>query len=253
MPSPESPLPALLAVQHTIDSISHSKTNLIDINDRLTVVRTEQAQESQNHDLAQSLNNVLQQRTNKMHEDVENLVIKKPTEISAGIVKESKTRRIEYDRSMHDLVKAFNLFVSEHLARMLAAEDLGGPVVGEALDVNDSTLEAGFTQHGKAKKTPQESDKALAQRTKRNLQIWGNDHSFDDESALKGEADAAASSFRKLAEKLLNAAVSKDGSDGYIQIPKENAAVRFLVRSKVAQFHPEDARKLRLLDVGEHG
>ena len=49
-----------------------------------------------------------------------------------------------------------------------------------------------------------------------------------------------------LTESLLNAAASGGESTPYIAIDKETAAVRFLVRAKVAQFHPKDATKLAL-------
>jgi centromere protein Sim4 len=36
----------------------------------------------------------------------------------------------------------------------------------------------------------------------------------------------------------------------YVQLKKDGAAARFLVRAKVAAFHPGDARRLKLLDFG---
>lgn len=38
----------------------------------------------------------------------------------------------------------------------------------------------------------------------------------------------------------------------YIELKKDSAAVRFLVRAKVAVFHPKDARKLKLVDFGSN-
>jgi hypothetical protein len=50
----------------------------------------------------------------------------------------------------------------------------------------------------------------------------------------------------------LNNLVEADGKGPgvYVDLPRESAAARFLVRSKCAQFHPKDARKLRLIDFG---
>ena len=41
-----------------------------------------------------------------------------------------------------------------------------------------------------------------------------------------------------------------EAGTSYIDLPRDSAASRFLVRSKVAQFHPRDARRLRLVDFG---
>lgn len=38
----------------------------------------------------------------------------------------------------------------------------------------------------------------------------------------------------------------------YIELKRDSAAARFLVRAKVAVFHPKDARKLRLVDFGSN-
>lgn len=39
-------------------------------------------------------------------------------------------------------------------------------------------------------------------------------------------------------------------NDPYIPMKQDTAIVRFLVRAKVAAFHPKDARRLRLVDFG---
>jgi hypothetical protein len=57
---------------------------------------------------------------------------------------------------------------------------------------------------------------------------------------------------RELTEQLMNKLVEAGGdtSAAYVELPRETAAARFLVRSKVAMFHPKDARRLRLVDFG---
>ncbi len=66
------------------------------------------------------------------------------------------------------------------------------------------------------------------------------------------EKRAAAADIRELTEELLNSLVDAGGNGPgtYVELKRETAAARFLVRSKVAQFHPKDARKLRLVDFG---
>ena len=71
------------------------------------------------------------------------------------------------------------------------------------------------------------------------------------EEGTRSEKAAAEADFRSLTEDLLNAAAGDQDSDPYIRVRRESAAVRFLVRAKVAQFHPDDARKLLLIDFGK--
>jgi hypothetical protein len=153
---------------------------------------------------------------------------------------------------------------------MLAAEELGGPIVGEMMDVTPAVLAAGFSAQGKPKRTREGKGKGKEKekgdvdgdrRQRRIDEIWGiNPRANADEDGErergrdeKGEWDertAAAAEMRDLAEQLLNALLEKDetGTDGFIEIERDTAAVRFLVRSKVAQFHFKDARRLRLVD-----
>ena len=148
-------------------------------------------------------------------------------------------------------MKAFNKFADEKLAAMLAAEDLGGPVVGDLVDVDDEMLKAGFNQQGKVRKADADSTRMDAKRKMRNSEIWGDNHVDEDEELdTRSEQKAALASFRSLTEDLLNAAAGDEDSDSYINISRESAAVRFLVRAKVAHFHPDDARRLRLVEFG---
>lgn len=151
---------------------------------------------------------------------------------------------------MGKLIQALKKFVDEQLAAMLAAEDLGGPVVGDLIDVNQDILKAGFTRQGKPKKAKGESNKVEAERRQRNSQIWGSGD-WDSEHELIEEKEAAGADFRVLMEDLLNAAAGDEDTGPYVDIRRESAAVRFLIRAKVARFHPEDARRLRLVNFGE--
>ncbi|KAH8144625.1 uncharacterized protein LAJ45_11393 [Morchella importuna] len=56
-----------------------------------------------------------------------------------------------------------------------------------------------------------------------------------------------ARDFMEVLESLMNASLE---NDPYIPMKQDTAIVRFLVRAKVAAFHPKDARRLRLVDFG---
>ena len=157
-------------------------------------------------------------------------------------------RRRTYDGEVKRLIKAFNWFIEQHLAVMLAAEEAGGPVVGELVDDDLGTQET------KSRNDEVERSKAAHRpthhRSRSTLPTGGA-------AAKTGEAgntiSLAGSQFRALTEELMNACVSAgdDGSSPYVVLARESAAARFLVRAKIAQFSARDARKLRLIDVGK--
>jgi len=160
---------------------------------------------------------------------------------------EMKKKKQHYDSETGKLVKAFNNFIDDYLAPMLAAEELGGPIVGDVLDIDEDMLEAGFSTQGKVKrsKRPMNEDK----RQRRIDEIWGTRPAGD---GPRNETQEAGVEMRELTEQLLNSVVEAEGGGPgvYVDLERESAAARFLVRSKVAQFHPRDARKLRLIDFG---
>lgn len=171
--------------------------------------------------------------------------------LAKGLMAEEQAKKRHYVRGLRNLVKTFNIFIDEHLSAMLAAEELGGPVVGDLLHIDEGVLKAGFNSQGKPKKQVTTIDTATSRQERKNRidEIWG---ASSDVHEQRTEKDAAGAAFRNLSEELLNAAAgdADDSSslDGYVEIKQESAAARFLVRAKVAQFHPNDARKLRLVD-----
>ncbi len=56
-----------------------------------------------------------------------------------------------------------------------------------------------------------------------------------------------------MTEELMNASVAAEGNStlAYVTLQRESAAARFLVRAKIAQFAPRDARRIRLIDFGK--
>ena len=140
---------------------------------------------------------------------------------------------------------------------MLAAEELGGPIAGDVPDISEEMLEAGFSTRGKVRRasTSKNEDK----RQRRIDEIWGPRPSGSEvggeeaEEKPWDEKTAAAAEMRELSEQLLNALVESEEGTGdgpYVVLKRESAAARFLVRSKVAVFHPRDAGRLRLVDFG---
>jgi hypothetical protein len=109
-------------------------------------------------------------------------------------------------------------------------------------------LAVGFTKKGRAKSSKKPvSDKT---RQRRIDQIWGAKGVQVDEEEVPTEAEAADAEMRKLIGDLFATLVGPGGGKAYFALQRDSATARFLVRAKVAQFHPKDARRLRLIDFG---
>jgi len=191
----------------------------------------------------------LEARISSLRDQIEERMQKSPGQMAKDMIREIKKKQTYYDAETGKLVKAFNGFIDDHLAPMLAVEELGGPIVGDVLDVDEDMLEGEFSTQGKGKKVKPSEDK----RQRRIDEIWGPRPEDDGPNKEPwDEKRAAAAEMRELTEQLLNSLVDAEGNGPgtYVELQRESAAARFLVRSKVAQFHPKDARKLRLIDFG---
>jgi hypothetical protein len=253
LPSPDSPLPELLAIQSTDkcikgtrDSIQRTQADLEDTRQRLV-------KESAFLDDSRTIQADIRTRILVLQTEIDDRTQKPPSQVAKDLRRELEAKQNYYNEETGRLVQAFNTFIDNHLASMLAAEELGGPIVGDNLVVDETMLEAGFNAQGKAKKPKNlPSDEKRQQRID---QIWGskpNSADTDDVEQPWDEKQAAGAEMRELTEQLLNSLVEAGGTGpgAYVELARESAAARFLVRSKVAQFHPRDARKLRLVDFG---
>lgn len=252
-PLPDSPLPSLLALRTTHSTTSEAKSALIITKHDLSHV--EQLLQKEAADLADGrlIEKALQARISALEDTIEKHVQKPTAQVAKDMMRGLKTKKARYDMDTVTLVKSFNEFIDDHLAVMLAAEELGGPVVGGLLNVDETNLEAGFNAQGKARKLPKDPLSEVG-RQQRIDEIWKQQPERERRAQEPwNETTAAATEMRELTELLLNNLVEADGgmSGGYVELDRESAAARFLVRSRVAQFHPKDARRLRLIDFGK--
>lgn len=189
----------------------------------------------------------LESRISSLEIEIEAQTQKTPAQIGEEILQEMYAKKERYASDTAELITAYNDFIQDHLAAMLAAEDLGGPIVGGILDADEEMLEAGFSTQGKAKKPKQNADQSKRQR--KIDELWGPPG--DDEPREEwNEKTAAAQEMRDLTSRLMNSLMGLEGHElgSYVELPRESAAARFFVRAKICQFHPRDARKLRLND-----
>ena len=217
---------------------------------KLTQARSQQLQEKADLRDAHLIKDAVKKRIAKLQIEYDEKSQKSPEEAATEMLKEQQKQKASYERDTKKLIKAFNKFIDEPLAGMLAAEELGGPVVGDLLDIDDEMLQAEFTDQGKAKKLKISESNRGAKRQRRIDEIWGSGDDNEGFGSERSERKAAAAEMRSLAEELLNTAAESNTQSSYVQLRRDSAAARFLVRAKVAQFHPKDARKLRLIDFG---
>ncbi|PFH59759.1 hypothetical protein XA68_11914 [Ophiocordyceps unilateralis] len=255
LPFPGSVLPALVALRKTHRIITESDAELAAQKPRLDRVRTrlESAQAALKDQ--QLLGDALAARIQSLRSQLDTQSQQQPEDGAARRMEALRAAKDKYDADTAKLMRSLLAFIENHLAAMLAAEELGGPVVGSATEMDLDHLDAGFNAQGKPNKV---KDKARNQdiRQRRIDDIWGGGGDDDSQAHLDGavddEAAAAAKEMQRLTEELLNTLVEAkgDSSASYVRLSRESAAARFLVRSQVAQFHHKDATRIRLVDFG---
>lgn len=201
------------------------------------------AEERQLSDL-NSLSDALQTRLNKLTSFKHEHSSIPPSEASGRLLDTRIKHKKQYEDEAEHLSNALFGYIRNRLGAMIAAEEIGGPVVGDLKDVTDDMLAAGFSMHGKSKRASANpiSD---SKRQQRIDEVWG---SAATDGRPASEDEAAIAEMTGLVEQLL--AIADENAGSYVDLKRDSAAARYLVRAKVAQFHPKDARKLRLVDLG---
>jgi hypothetical protein len=250
LPPPGSVFPALLAARSIQQNVQGTKEAITSTQDQITKAEATLRREEANLHDANLLTQAMEDRIQRLRAQHEDRSQKSPAQLARELIAAKRAQKDKCDAEMQRLGEAMNDFINDYLAAMIAAEELGGPVVGDMLDVEDDTLAAGFTKKGRAKSSKKPvSDKT---RQRRIDQIWGKAgvENEEEEEEPPTEAEAADAEMRKLIENLFATLIGPDGGKAYFQLERDSATSRFLVRAKVAQFHPKDARKLRLIDFG---
>lgn len=248
LPTKGSVLPALLATRTLQQNIQGVKEAIASTQEQITKTEATLRREEANLHDANLITKAAEDRIQRLRTDQEDRSQKTPTQLAKELIEAKEGQKANYKEEMTRLGQAFEDFVNDHLAAMLAAEELGGPVVGDMLDVENDTLAAGFTKKGKAKSTKKQiSDKT---RQRKIDEIWGDKSIAAEDDEPLTEAEAADDEMRKLIGNLFATLTGPGGSRAYFELERDSAASRFLVRAKIAQFDPKDAKRLRLIDFG---
>ncbi|KAJ5720888.1 uncharacterized protein N7483_008822 [Penicillium malachiteum] len=241
LPGTDSTLPSLVAIQETSQLIKESKASITITAEKLSEDRERLRVEEGNLRDSRAIANGLRERLQRIRNTNSRKKEQTPSQIAQETLSQQKKKNQDLEQASEDLKISLNIFIDDILAPMLAAEDLGGPTVGDALEVSDATLNAGYTAHGKPKKPKQplstETDDGQ-QRIDQFVQRSG------DGSSSTNKRETAAREVHDLLNSLM------ETGNSYVTLQRDSAISRFLVRAKVAQFHPRDARRLRLIDFG---
>ncbi|KAJ5612993.1 hypothetical protein N7510_006187 [Penicillium lagena] len=244
LPDAQSPLPSLLAIGETTQLIKDSKVSVRMTAEKLSTDRERLRIEDANLRDSRSIASGLRERIERIRDDNARKEEQTPSQVAREQVAQQKKKNKQLDRASSELKVSLDKFVDETLAPMLAAEELGGPTVGDALEVSDATLRAGYTAHGKPKKPKQSAEEEDGGQQRIDQFVRRSTTNGDHDAPPTNKRQAAATEMHSLLDALLESGFS------YVDVPRDSATSRFLVRAKVAQFHPRDARRLRLIDFG---
>ena len=246
IPEPGSPLPSLLAVEETCRLLKETKVSVSKSAEQLSTNRQRLKTEETNLQDARLIRAKLEERIERARSENSKKKEKSPAQLAREHIKQQQKKNAELGMATDELRDSLHKFIDDTLAPMLAAEDLGGPTVGETIHISDAVLEAGYTSHGKPKK-PKSVDPDAGNDGQQHIDDLfrrRQPDQGDEQRNRNNKRQAAAEQMHTLLVSLMEAGSS------YIDVSRESAASRFLVRAKVAQFHPRDARRLRLIDFG---
>lgn len=247
LPAPDSPLPCLIALRETSRVILDNKASISSLRQTLPLDRQKLKAEQEDLEDARRIKKGLESRIQRIRNEQQEKSAKNPSELASDFVNSERKKARALKISSKSLKTALDRFIDDHLASQLAAEDLGGPIVGDIMEIPDSTLEAGYTPHGKPKKpktTAQHGDDDDPRQQRIDNLLRRQQGGDQANTGPTNKREAAAAAMHTLVDSLLESGTS------YVDLAQESAASRFLVRAKVAQLHPRDARKIRLIDFG---
>ncbi|KAK8428955.1 hypothetical protein IWX49DRAFT_547515 [Phyllosticta citricarpa] len=247
LPSPASVLPPLLAMRITQQVIKDTKDAIQDSREQFANTQRQLDCEESNLRDANAITKSLESQIEQLQFEDSQTSTRSPSQVAQDMLTTMHKRKETYGSEIGRLRTALESFTQDQLAPLVAAEELGGPIVGHLLSVDDEMLAAGFSHQGKPKSLKQ--GQAVEDKRQRRLEdIWGIGSETD--SMLSTEREAAAHEVQSLLQSLYDARIGQTSGGEYVVLERDSAAARFLVRAKVAQLHPRDARRMRLIDFG---
>ena len=249
LPSVDSRLPSLISGRVVEQIISGTREGIQATLKSLREARRDLQNELNSLTDSETLNKIFKRRVGELEIAASQTNRDDSHTMAVRLMDSEKLQTRTYQQDREVLNTALDEFITDRLSPLLAAEELGGPVTGSVLNVTDDMLAAGFTDRGKVNKGRKADDD---HRQRRIDEMFGNlaVRAGDDQDDLAAEAAIAAQAMKDLLEKLIQLSIDR-GSGRFLELDKEDAASRYLVRSKVAVLDPRDGRKIRLVDFGK--
>jgi hypothetical protein len=244
LPDPDSPVLAAVAAQTLRDAISDSHAAMDSALDQLARSESHAAAGTAALSDATTLAAALRARISRLEEAKARQSRLGAAQRAERAARAKRERAAGLEREAARLREALDGFVAARVGAMLAAEELGGPAAGTPAGVGGDALAAGAPARGRPSEPPAGGG---GRRQARIDEIWGGGSAG---GAPSSELRAACDEVSGLVDELLRALAGESNSGVYVDLRRDSAAARFLVRAKVAQYHPKDARKLRLIDFG---
>lgn len=160
VPSAESPLNTLLAFRSVETVIAQTNTSIQDVEERIksaqTFLKAQEAAATEQDRLMEAL----QARLDVLEEEELRIDVGADIVGQGDLVRKLAKKKKEVAKRTLGLLREFLYFLDNGLARMVAAEEMGGPVVGDDPEV---TLETGFNKQGNVKKGDRRIDEMWGQ------------------------------------------------------------------------------------------
>jgi len=242
LPPPASPVPALLTLRCVLQAVPESRKVLVESSRGLENAQERLRGEESRLSAAKLLSNALDDRTKRLRAELADVSSLSPEEAARRHIARNEKCSESLDAEVTIMTKDLVNFINDHLASMLAVEELGGPVVGDLLDIADETIAASFASRGSIKRTGSNAGPVTSR-----VNVDEETDNADQGPRLRR---TAAIEVRSLVEALLNTAID-EGPDAYVKVRRESAAARYLVKSRVAMLHPKNPLQIRLINFAD--
>ncbi|KAA8912331.1 hypothetical protein FN846DRAFT_933602 [Sphaerosporella brunnea] len=234
-PPPASPLNKIIAYRYVLSAIT-AYAELIPISRReVEDMQKELAAAKATLNEQEALKAVLEKRVAEL-KNPEAILVGADDSV-VGMKMRSKRLRTKTGRT----IKALHTFFERHLVTALAMEELGGPIVGLGREAVDGKK---LLRKAKGQMTIEEAFRA-GRKKERERERERRARNDEEEEEEDEEEDEVVGELESLLEDLMEKSLE---ADPYVALKRESAVARFLVRAKVAEFHPRDAKRLKLLN-----
>ena len=169
-----------------------------------------------------------------------------------------ETRCVAIRQEIQYIKKAIKMFIWNRLPHILLAEKLRGPIVEQepVIRVEDEGGTTGGYEGGDklfAARQPRKQDDSESKESQNRIGVtWDREGDNNDISDYKSTSreEQIASEMEQLIGNLVETLCSGN-TNLFVTLSRDSPQARYLVNARVAEYNPEDATQLRLVDFGQ--